>query len=428
MNILLINHYAGSAKHGMEYRPYYLAREWIRQGHQVTIVGASWTHTRMRAPEVNGNVTEEEIDGIRYIWLKTPAYHGNGVARVLNIMAFVGQLLRYGGTRVIGAYKPEVVIASSTYPLDMVPAYHLARRYHAKLIYEIHDLWPLSLIEVGGMSPRHPFIMLLQWAEDFGYRRADRVVSLLPKAGSYMRAHGMADHKFAYIPNGIDVAEWQGEAAPLPEEHRVALRRLKEEKRFLVGYAGAHGLANGLHILIEAAQRLQTEPVTFVLVGHGPEKEGLCQQARQRGLTNLLFLPSVPKPAIPAFLAAMDVLFISLQKTPLFRFGVSPNKLMDYMMAGKPVIQAIEAGNDLVRESGCGISVRPEDSEAVVAAVLQLMSCKPAEREAMGHRGKQYVLAYHDYRILVQQFLGILPQAERPGDRRKRLMARNAAQ
>ena len=109
----------------------------------------------------------------------------------------------------------------------------------------------------------------------------------------------------------------------------------------------------------------------------------------------------------------MDVLFISLQKTPLFRFGVSPNKLMDYMMAGKPVIQAIEAGNDLVRESGCGISVKPEDPEAVVAAVLQLMSCKPAEREAMGHRGKQYVLAHHDYRILVQQFLGILPQAQR---------------
>lgn len=388
----------------MEYRPYYMAREWLNDGHNVTIVAASNAHVRSTPPKVDGSVTIEMIDGIRYVWLKTPQYEGNGIGRVVNMMTFVAKLFLSQGVMCADTV-PDAVIASSTYPLDIYPAAYLARKSKAKLIFEVHDLWPLSPMELGGMSPWHPFIVVMQHAENYAYRACDRVVSMLPKAEEHMRKHGMAPHKFVHIPNGIVVDDWDDAEGALPPSHHQALQELKSRGRFLVGYAGAHGIANALENLIGAASLLRDEPVAFVLVGQGPEKERLQEKARALGLSNMVFLPSIPKKTVPALLSAMDCLYIGLQKQPLFSFGVSPNKLMDYMMAAKPVIHAIEAGNDLVAESGCGLSVAPEDPAAIAAAVRQMVEIPLPDRIRMGERGRKYVLACHDYRILARRFL-----------------------
>lgn len=412
MNILLINHYAGSRIHGMEYRPYYLAREWVRMGHQVTILAASFSHVRTHNPKIDQTVTEEEIDGIRYIWLKTPPYHGNGVRRAMNIFAFVNRFYAWQGR--LFYYTPlDVIIASSTYPLDVFPAHHLAQKVRARLIFEVHDLWPLSLIELGHMSPLHPLIMLMQWAENFAYRHAERVVSMLPKAIDHMVEHGMDPGKFVYIPNGIDVEEWENDTGQIPDEHRTVLTSLKRAGKFMVGYAGAHGLANGLDSLVEAAARIVSEEVAFVLVGQGPQKEDLREKASQHQLTNIVFLPPITRESIPALLNYLDALYIGLKKEPLFRFGVSPNKLMDYMMAAKPIIYAIEAGNDPVAESGCGISIPPENPDAVVEAVTRLMKISESERAKMGSKGRDYVMANNDYRVLARTFLDAISKEHR---------------
>ncbi len=176
----------------------------------------------------------------------------------------------------------------------------------------------------------------------------------------------------------------------------------------IVGYAGAHGLANDLYTMIDAAALLQSHPVVFVLVGQGPEKESLQEKALRLRLKNILFLPPVPKAEVPELLSAMDILYIGLKNEPLFRFGISPNKLMDYMMAGKPIIHAIDAGNDMVSENNCGISVPPEDPKAVADAIITLIGMTSADRESMGSRGKAYVLANHDYRVLAKRYLEIL--------------------
>lgn len=403
MNILLINHYAGSTGHGMEYRPFYLAREWIKLGHTVAIVGASFSHVRTKNPEVKSYRTEEELEGIHYVWLKTPSYQGNGFGRILNMLNFVFLLFRYRG-KFVKQYKPDVVIVSSTYPLDIYPAYLISKKTGAKLFFEVHDLWPLSPIEIGGISPRHPYIMLMQLAENFAYRNAYKVVSILPKALSHMLAHGMAAHKFVYLPNGIAVEEWRNSNEVAPQYSDI-LNQIKENGNFLVGYAGAHGLANALETLINAAALLKSQPVTLVLVGQGPEKEMLQEKVSQEGLTNVIFLPPVSKTAIPNLLSLMDALYIGLSKTPLFRFGICPNKLLDYMMAGRPIVYAIEAGNDPVAESGCGISVPPEMPDEVAKAITDLMAMKLEQREAMGLRGKEFVLANHDYQSLARKFL-----------------------
>jgi glycosyltransferase involved in cell wall biosynthesis len=404
MNILLINHYAGSIVHGMEYRPFYFAREWKNLGHSPHIIAASASHVRYISPKMRGLVTSEEIQGIPYLWVKTPGYNKNNARRVANMLAFVSWLTVNSG-RIARSKRPDVVIASSTYPLDIIPAYLVAKHCGAKLIYEVHDLWPLSLIELGAMSATNPFIMLTQWAEDFAYRKADRVVSILPKSREHMVKRGMHPCKFHYVPNGIDIDEWKSPSGRLPENHEHVLTGLRKEGRFIVGYAGAHGLANALHNLVEAAGLLESQPVVIVLVGQGPEKEKLEDLTRQRGLENAIFLPPVARSCIPRLLALMDVLYIGLQKMPLFRFGISPNKLMDYMMAGKPVLQAIEAGNDMVASAGCGISLPPENPLAIANAVRKLMQLDEDERTLMGRRGQEFVLANHDYRILASNFI-----------------------
>lgn len=407
MNILLINHYAGSPRYGMEYRPYYLAREWVKMGHRVTIVAASFSHLHSCQPTIKGIITREEIEEINYLWLKTPSYHGNGIKRMFNMLTFVLRLFDVR-KKLLKDFKPDVVIASSTYPLDIYPANFISKACGSKLIFEVHDLWPLSPMELGGMSRYHPFIIVLQHAEDFACQFADKVVSILPKADSYLHGRGMSPYKFVYIPNGIDVDEWQQNFTPLPQLHSDALKRIRQDDRFIIGYAGAHGLSNALDIFIDAASLLQDISISFVLVGQGPEKERLQQKTLERGLQNVIFLPPVQKASIPELLNRMDVLYIGLKKQSLFRFGVSPNKLMDYMMAGKPVIHAIDAGNDMVAESGCGISVPPEDPQAVADAVKRLMDMSEDERKAMGQKGKEYVVAHHDYRVLAKRFLEVI--------------------
>jgi glycosyltransferase involved in cell wall biosynthesis len=407
MNILLINHYAGSIQHGMEYRPYYFSREWAMQGHSVSIAAASFSHVRSTQPTIQGSMNEEMIDSIRYLWFKTPYYSGNGAARAINIFSFVIQLLLHKAW-IAQAIKPEIVIASSTYPLDIVAAKAIAYQSNARVVFEVHDLWPLSPIELGGMSRHHPFIILMQWAENLAYRTADIVISMLPKTMEHMVQHGMKPEKFAYIPNGVDVSEWEEEPGPLPNAHGEIISIAKSKGHFLVGYAGAHGLANVLDHFIDAACQLQEHPVTFVLVGQGPEKDKLRQKAQSRKQINVIFLPPVEKKIIPAILHKMDVLYIGLKGDPLFRFGVSPNKLMDYLMAEKPVIYAIRAGNDMVADSGCGISIPPENPAEIVKAVLHLMSLPEKERVEMGHRGKAYILANHDYQVLARQFVTTL--------------------
>ena len=404
MNILLINHYAGSPRDGMEYRPYYLAREWLRAGHRVQIVAAAYSHVRSRQPDVGSQPLDEAIDGIAYRWLPAPRYTGNGVGRVRNIWAFLSRLWRES-PRLANEFRPDVVIASSTYPLDIWVARRLARMAHARLVYEVHDLWPASPIELSGMSPRHPFILLCQKAENDAYRDADTVVSMLPCVAEHMRAHGLDLRKLHIVPNGIAQDEWQGETAPLAPELAGRLAALRAAGRTIVGYAGSHGLPNALDALLDAAALLKDDAIAFVLVGDGHEKARLARRVRDEGLARVLMFAPIPKAQIPALLRCFDIAYIGWQRVPIYRFGIAPNKLMDYMMAGRAVLHSVAAGNDPVAEAGCGLTVAPESAPAVADGIRTLMACTAEEREAMGARGRAFVIAHHSYRVLAQRFI-----------------------
>jgi glycosyltransferase involved in cell wall biosynthesis len=405
MNILLINHYAGSLRHGMEYRPFYLAREWVRLGHTVHIIASSQSHIRALAPCLDGRARlDETIDGVHYRWIATPAYRGNGAARVLNMLAFVGALYREG-RQLAREVAADVVIASSTYPLDIWPAHRIARLSNARLLFELHDLWPLSPMELGGHSARHPFIMLLQAAENYACRHADAIVSILPKVRDHLEAHGMAPHKLHIVPNGADPAEWRNADAQLPGMAGARLAALRRQGKFIVGYAGTHGLSNALDTLLEAAALTDDARIVFVLAGDGPEKARLAQLAAERKLTNVHFFDPVPKQHVPALLACFDVAYIGWQRQRLYRFGIAPNKLIDYMMAGRAIVHSVEAGNDPVADAGCGMTVAPQDAAAVARALHSLLSLGAEQRALLGQRGRAYAMANLTYPVLGRRFL-----------------------
>jgi glycosyltransferase involved in cell wall biosynthesis len=402
MNLLLINHYAGSPRHGMEFRPYYLAREWVRAGHSVRILAASHSHVRSRQPDAH----QELIDGIDYRWYAAPAYAGNGLGRVKNIWAFCRQVWADAAT-LAREFKPDVVIASSTYPMDIWVARRIAKKAGAKLVYEVHDLWPLSPIELTGMSKHHPFALLCQKAENDAYRDADVVVSMLPKVHEHMASHGLDLRKLHIIPNGITLEEWsdefEGEALNADIAAHIAAQRAAG--RLVLGYAGSHGLPNALDVLLDAAKLLQDAPIALVMVGGGHEKERLAARVRAEGLTHMALFPPIPKPQIPALLSQFDIAYIGWQRTPIYRFGIAPNKLLDYLMARRPVLHSVEAGNDPVAEAGAGLTVPPEDAAAVAAGVLRLAALPAPERAAMGVRGRAFVLAHHNYPVLAARFV-----------------------
>jgi glycosyltransferase involved in cell wall biosynthesis len=404
MNIVYLNHYAGSPALGMEYRPYYLAREWVRAGHRVRLLAADYSHVRARQPAAG----DEVVDGIAYRWYPTPQYQGNGVGRVRNIFSYLRQVWR-DTPSLVRDFKPDVVIASSTYPMDIWVARRLARRAGATLVFEVHDLWPLSPIELSGMSPRHPFIVLCQAAEDAAYRHADVVVSMLPKVHDHMASRGLDLDRLHIVPNGIALDEWQAEPARLRDDVAEALRAAAGKT--VVGYAGSMGEPNALDTLLDAAASMRDEPVAFVMVGDGHERARLAQRIADEKLANVALLPPIPKAQIPAFLAAIDIAYIGWQRVPIYRFGIAPNKLMDYMMAGCVVLHAVEAGNDAVAEAGCGLTVEPESAAAVAEGVRRLAALSPEERRAMGERGRAYVQQRHTYPVLAQRFLDAMEAA-----------------
>jgi glycosyltransferase involved in cell wall biosynthesis len=399
MNILYLNHYAGTPELGMEYRPYHLAHEWVRLGHRVQVLAADFSHVRTRQPAAG----DETIAGIAWRWYRTPTYQGNGLGRARNIAAFLGAVWR-DTPRLVRDFRPDAVIASSTYPMDFWIARRIARRCGARLVHEVHDLWPLSPIELSGMSPRHPFALLCQAAEDAACRDADLVVSILPRVHEHLRSRGLDLRRLLIVPNGIDPQEWARPPEPLRADVAAVLADSRAAGRTVVGYAGSMGLPNALDTLLDAAELLRGEAVQIVLVGDGHERQRLADRISAQRLAGVSLLPAIPKAQVPAFLGAIDIAYLGWRRQPLYRFGIAPNKLMDYMMAGCAVLHAVEAGNDPVAEAGCGLTVAPEDPGAVARGVLELAALPLAQRRAMGARGRAHVLTHHTYPVLAQRF------------------------
>ncbi len=405
MNILYIDHYAGSISMGMEFRPYYLAREWKKMGNTVRIVGASYSHLRKENPIVNTDLSITEVDGVEYLWIKTKTYHGNGISRIITMIQFCWKLFIHA-KKIVKEFKPDIVIASSTYPMDAYAARRIAKLNGGKYIHEVHDMWPITPIELYGMSPKHPFIKIVQHAENYFCKNADKIVSILPCAKEYFIDHGMEGEKFVYIPNGIELSDWEN-PEDLPEQHLNCIKKAKDEGRFILTFFGSHTRSYSLDYLIRALEGIDQSKIFVVFVGDGNYKNELINLAKELKIdeNSYSFLPVINKRAIPSLIKASDASYIGAIKNKMFRFGIGMNKLFDAMMGGKPILYAVDAPNNLVEEFHCGICVSAENVEELKNGIVKIIEETEEERKLAGDNGRKAIMEKFIYPVIAKSFI-----------------------
>ncbi|RAZ55866.1 glycosyltransferase family 4 protein [Campylobacter hyointestinalis] len=401
-NILIVNSYASAPSYGGGmYRHYYLAKEFNKMGYKTTIASASFSHLFTKFPVIDKSktFTQEIVDGVDFIWLKSSKYKNSfDKKRVFTWFEFMFKLFFI--TKIL-KHKPDVIICSPTEVFSIIPCYFLAKKFKAKLVFEVRDIWPLSLIEIGKISKFHPFIMLMSLVEKFAIKKSDLLVSNLCCYDEHVKELNIFK-PFYWISNGISL-EHIAQAKELP----LNIKNLIPKDKFIIGYTGKLGISNAMIYLIKAAKILKEHKnLTFVIVGDGSEKNTLKDEAKD--LENVIFIDPIKKEQISQMLALFDVCYIGLLDKELFKFGVSPNKLYDYMYVAKPVLESINTKNSIVKISQCGKCVKAQDENEIAKAILQLSNTPKQELQNMGKNGKEYILKHFTYDKLAQKYIEIL--------------------
>ncbi len=313
--------------------------------------------------------------------LPVTPFRGNGTSRVLNWASYSAVALLRGVT----SPKPAVVYGSSPHLGAALAGLMIAKVRRAAFVLEVRDLWPQILVDSGMMAETSKVYRSLRKLEKFLYQSADRIVILAEGSGPPIVALGIPQDKLVFIPNGADPADFES------TEDRDVLRRRYGFEGFTAVYAGAHGPANGLDLVLDAAAEVVEENIHFVLVGDGVVKQALVDRVRDEGLSNVHFLDPIPKTEMADLLAAADVGLHSLADVELFKTGVSPNKLYDYMAAGLPALT--NTGGDvaqMVRDAGSGLAVEPA---GMADGMRQLAALSGTERDQMSVAGKAFMEA-----------------------------------
>lgn len=394
MRIWIFNHYAEPPDRQAT-RSFDLGRELTRRGHKVTIFSSSFSHYRFREEKLRPGETwkAEEIEGVKFIWLKTFPYTRNDWRRLVNMLSY---LIRawWVGQRIAG--RAEVVIGVTVHPFAALAGYLVARAKRARFFFEVTDLWPRTLVEFGMLPARHPAVWALGWLERWLFTRADRVISLLPHIDAYLGELDLDAGKVVWIPNGVDLARYE----PFRGYDGTA------QDPFVVMYVGGLVQANALDVVVDAAKILQDRGenhVRFTLVGGGQEQGRLLDRVGAMGLRNVHFHGVVAKEHLPRVMMGADAFVFSLRRLSLYQYGISLNKMYDYLAAGRPIIFAGASSYDPITSAGAGFTVSPENPEALAEAIATLRRLPAEARARMGANGIAYVRQYHDMRGLAER-------------------------
>lgn len=395
MHILLIHQAFASLDEPGGTRHHELARELVRRGHRVTVIASPVSY-------LTGSVSRAQIGGEDGILIRRAytyrALHSSFVHRVLAYLSFMTSSFFIG----LGVQNVDLVWGTSPPIFQGWTAWMLARLKRVPFLFEVRDLWPTFAIAVGVL--KNPLLIRMsEWLERFLYRHADRVMVNSP--GYVRHVTDLGARRVDLVPNGADPDMFS------PADGGRAFRASNHlEQNFVVLYAGAHGMSNDLGVVLAAARLLEDAPeVHLVLLGDGKEKPGLQAQAVQMKLTNVTFLPPVPKNGIAEALAGADACIAILKPIDAYK-TTYPNKVFDYMAAGRPVVLAIDGViRQVVEAAGCGVFVRPGDPDALAGAIRRLASNR-AESTAMGHQGRRYVEQHFNRARSAQKLAEILEE------------------
>ena len=397
----MLNHYAQEPGQAGGTRHYSIARHLPRYGWTASIIAASveLNTNRQRIDDAAGHRLDI-IDEVPFLWLRTQPYAGNGFGRLRNMLAFTRNAL--STTNLRGLQSPSVIVGSSVHPFAAWAGYRLSKRYGVPFVFEVRDLWPQTLIDLGRIKENGLTAKLMRKLERHLYTVANRIVVLLPDAWRYIEPLGIPRHRIEWIPNGVEIDNTI-EPAPVPAR-----------KQFELMYFGAHGTANGLDVILDAFDHVERNPanshISLRLVGDGPLKPSLKEHARKLGLRRVSFEDPVPKNAIPAIAAQADTFVFSLVDAPVFKYGISSNKLFDFLAAARPIIFCCKSSNNPVAEAQAGVTVPPGDPSALARAIEQVAAMPREQRQSMGESGRRFVIENHGFGVLAEKFAGVLTE------------------
>ena len=379
------------------------AQQWIRMGHDVTVVtcAPNFPHGKVFSGYRNRCYQTEMLDGVRVvrIWSYMAANEGT-IKRTLDYLSFVFSAIfffwRYP--------KFDVILATSPPLFVPIAGYFVSKLRRRPWLFEIRDLWPDSIEAVGAAGGKGRIFKILSWLEMFLYRKADHIIPLTDSFRENLAARGIPEEKMDVVTNGVDTDKFNRDNIAFDGRERLGVGKDK----FLAGYIGTVGLAHGLETLLDAAEQCRDDSrLVFLIMGEGAERGRLEADAKERGLSNVLFHDFVPQEEVVSYLGALDATIVHLRPHPVFK-TVIPSKIFENMAMGVPMIYAVEGHSaEIVQEAGAGICIPSGDAGAMAGAVRDL-AANPEKQKQLSESGQEAALEKYSRRVKAEDLVRVL--------------------
>jgi glycosyltransferase involved in cell wall biosynthesis len=400
MHVLLIHQAFASPKDPGGTRHFEFANYAHKQGYQFTVVTSPLSYlTGQRIGPAGGDFYQQNEDGIRILRAYTyPSLHRSFVWRVFSFVTFMFSSIWVA----MHARHVSLVMGTSPPIFQTLSAWLIAKLRHRPFLLEIRDLWPEFAIDMGILKSRL-LIVLSRWLELFLYTQATHILVNSPAYRDYLLEKGILPQKITLIPNGVNPEMFD----PRAKGDRVR-KEFHLNGRFVVTYAGALGSANDIPTILRTADQLRKQPqIHFLLVGDGKERARLEAMARDLSLSNVTFTGARSKSEMPDFLAASDLCLATLKNIPMFR-TTYPNKVFDYMAAGRPTILGIDGViREVIEAARGGVFVQPGDDKAL-AKVIEQLARDPGRTRDMGNAARKYVVEHFNRFQQAQAFVDLI--------------------
>jgi glycosyltransferase involved in cell wall biosynthesis len=398
MNIWYISKYASPSKYFFGTRHFYFAEEWVKSGNNVTVITSNSSHLSDNLPVFKGLKYVEIINGVTTVWLNIfKSKSSTSFSRILSWLHFDLVLLLFSKRKL---ERPDVIIVSSLALTTVFPAFILSTIYSSKFIFEVRDIWPLSIIKLGGYNESNPLVKVLSWIEKFGYKKANLIVGTMPNLEEHVKNTTLKYKKCVCVPQGLSMSFYNNDQVELTKEYVEA--HIPKNK-FIVCYAGTINVNNPLQTFIDAARILKkNSKIHFIILGNGTQKQQLMLESSE--LSNVTYPPPINKKQVNSFMKYVHLCYDSFE-SDLAKYGLSRNKWIDYMYAFKPIICSCDGFQSMINEAKCGKFVKYNDQNELANIILKYSNLPISELQKIGINGHQFLKENRTFDILAAQYL-----------------------
>ncbi len=410
MKVWIVNHYAIPPRYGGLNRHYYFARYFTSKGIDVKILTSSKIHnTEYNFRDGDKLYFDKEIDGVTYTYIKSSDYSGNGISRIFSFLEFPVRAVKSIKSLVKKEGNPDIFYVSSPDIFTAFVVERYAKKRNIPVVVEIRDIWPESIVAYYKMSRRNPIIWLLYKLERWIYKNATKIVSTMEGFKNYIKDMGwhdvIPDEKIEYVNNGVDLEVFKN-----AEKGKLKDNKLQDENTFKVIYTGSIRKVNKISLLVDVASEIKSRgfaDIAFLIYGDGTERLALIERCKEEGLDNIFFFGRVEKKYIPAILKSADLNIMLAENNGIARYGISWNKLFDYLASGKPILSNVVCGYDNIKKYKCGYVVNSGDIKEIADKIIEIKNMSIEEYREISDNALK-VAERFDYNVLGEKMLGVL--------------------